>query len=65
MRRAVVADPEPELLEPALSDAALRTGQPSDDRIRTRISDVIRARGEGPAITRREPPVMRMLPPRK
>ena len=63
LRRAVVADPEPELLEHTLSDAALRTGQPSDDSIRARISDVIRARGEAPAITRREPPVMRSAAP--
>ena len=63
LRRAVVADPVPELLENTLSDAALRTGQPSDDSIRTRISDVIRARGETPAITRREPPVMRSAAP--
>ena len=62
LRRAV-ADPEPELLEHALSDAALRAGQPSDDSIRTRISDVIRARGEAPAITRREPPVLRSAVP--
>ena len=60
MRRAV-ADPEPELFENALSDSALNAGQPSDDSIRTRISDVIRARGgsDAPAIARREPPVMR------
>ncbi len=59
--RRAVADPEPELLEPALSAQALRTGQPSDDSIRARISDVIRARGqtETPALPRREPPVMR------
>ena len=63
LRRAVVADPEPELLENTLSEEALRIGQPSDDSIRTRISDVIRARGEGPAITRREPPVMRSAAP--
>ncbi len=61
LRRATVADPLPELMEPALSSAALRAGQPTDDSIRARISDVIRARGqaEGPSITRREPPVMR------
>ena len=63
MRRAVVADPEPEMLENTLSAGALNAGQPSDDSIRARISDVIRARGEAPAITRREPPVMRSAAP--
>jgi DNA segregation ATPase FtsK/SpoIIIE, S-DNA-T family len=61
LMRRVVADPEPELLEPALSAYALHAGQPSEDRIRSRISDVIRARGQtdAPAPLRREPPVVR------
>jgi DNA segregation ATPase FtsK/SpoIIIE, S-DNA-T family len=69
IRRAVEPDPEPELVEPdysALQDA----DAPSEDRIRARIGDAIRARARGvPAMTlspvsaavaaRREPPVMR------
>jgi DNA segregation ATPase FtsK/SpoIIIE, S-DNA-T family len=64
MRRAI-ADPQSELLEPALSASALNASPPSADRIRDRISDVIRARGQSdaPAITRREPPVMRSASP--
>ena len=63
MRRAI-ADPESELLEPSLSVNALRASPPSADRIRDRISDVIRARGQSDApITRREPPVMRSAAP--
>ncbi len=59
MRRAI-ADPEAELLEPALSAHALNASPPTADRIRDRISDVIRARGQTDApINRREPPVMR------
>jgi S-DNA-T family DNA segregation ATPase FtsK/SpoIIIE len=46
MRRAV--EPEPELVEPAPS-APLPEGAPSEDRIRSRISDAIRARARGPA----------------
>ncbi len=69
IRRAVEPDPEPELVEPdysALQDA----DAPSEDRIRARIGDAIRARARGvPALTlspvqaavaaRREPPVLR------
>ncbi|MCB6177797.1 DNA translocase FtsK 4TM domain-containing protein [Rhodobacter sp. Har01] len=48
MRRVV--DPEPELVEPALSAAAFAADLPQEDRIRARISDVIRARsGLAPA----------------
>ncbi len=64
MRRAI-ADPEPELPEHALAAGALNAGQPSEDRIRSRISDVIRARGQAtdaPA-ARREPPVLRAATP--
>ena len=75
IRRAVEPDPEPELVEPVLSAAMLNHDAPSDDRIKARISDAIRARARGvPAATmamsplqaavanaaaRREPPVMR------
>ncbi len=66
MRRAV--DPEPELIEPTLSDAADHADMPSDDRIKSRISDAIRSRTRPPeaqlsplaaAIQRREPPLQR------
>ena len=66
MRRAV--DPEPELIEPVLSDAADHADMPSDDRIKSRISDAIRSRTRPPetqlsplaaAIQRREPPLQR------
>ena len=66
MRR--VMEPEPELIEPLLSDAADHADMPSDDRIKARISDVIRARTRTPAeqlsplaaaIQRREPPLAR------
>ena len=66
MRRVV--EPEPELIEPLLSDAADHADMPSDDRIKARISDVIRARTRTPAeqlsplaaaIQRREPPLAR------
>jgi len=72
MRRVV--EPEPELVEPVLTEAAWEADLPSEDRIKARISDVIRnrARGVGPAIApgltplqaavaarRTEPPVMR------
>jgi DNA segregation ATPase FtsK/SpoIIIE, S-DNA-T family len=72
MRRAV--DPEPELIEPHISDAAWAADLPSDERIKARISDVIRNRVQrapdlvpslarpetGRAeLTRIEPPVMR------
>jgi S-DNA-T family DNA segregation ATPase FtsK/SpoIIIE len=72
MRRVV--EPEPELIEPVLTDAANEADQPSEDRIKARISDVIRnrARGAGPVLAggmtplqaaiaarRAEPPVMR------
>ena len=66
MRRAV--DPEPELIEPHLTAAADLVGMPSDDRIKARISDVIRNRTAAPlaeltplaaAIARREPTLSR------
>jgi DNA segregation ATPase FtsK/SpoIIIE, S-DNA-T family len=66
MRRAV--DPEPELVEPILADAAWDADLPSEDRIRARITDVIRSRVQRgaetvpaplPAMARVEPPVMR------
>ncbi len=76
MRRVV--EPEPELIEPELTEAAWDADQPTEDRIKARISDVIRsrARGTGPALAsgltpvqaavaarRAEPPVMRMRGP--
>ena len=72
MRRVV--EPEPELVEPALAESAYAADLPSEDRIKARISDVIRsrARGVGPVLAagltpvqaavaarRMEPPVMR------
>ncbi len=66
MRRAV--EPEPELVEPILSHHAEEAELPTDDRIKARISDVIRARTRDPqvptnpitaAIQRREPPMAR------
>ncbi len=63
MRRAV--DPEPELIEPQLSDAAWAADLPSDERIKARISDVIRNRVQRAPdplpepMGRIEPPVMR------
>ena len=66
MRRVV--EPEPELIEPLSTDAADHADMPSDDRIKARISDVIRARTRTPqeqlsplaaAIQRREPPMAR------
>ncbi len=73
MRRVV--EPEPELIEQPLTDAAYAADLPSEDRIKARISDVIRsrARGIGPALItpgmtpvqaavaarRMEPPVVR------
>ncbi len=68
MFRAAAADPQPELPEQALSEAAGHATMPSDDRIRSRISDAIRQRTRPPleemspitaAIQRREPPVVR------
>ena len=70
MRRAV--DPEPELIEPILSSAADHADMPSDDRIKSRISDAIRSRTRPPeaqlsplaaAIQRREPPLQRPRSP--
>ncbi len=70
MRRAV--DPEPELIEPTISDAADHADMPSDDRIKSRISDAIRSRTRPPeaqlsplaaAIQRREPPLQRPRSP--
>ena len=72
MRRVV--EPEPELVEPVLTEAAYEADLPTEDRIKARISDVIRnrARGVAPVIAsgltplqaavaarRAEPPVMR------
>jgi DNA segregation ATPase FtsK/SpoIIIE, S-DNA-T family len=65
IRRAVEPDPEPELVEPDY--AMLRDADaPSEDRIRARIGDAIRARAHGAvpvtlpaAVMRREPPVIR------
>jgi S-DNA-T family DNA segregation ATPase FtsK/SpoIIIE len=57
------ADPEPELVEPAT--AAMPLTAPTEDRIRARISDAIRARSkpQAPApVGRAEPPVMRRNP---
>ncbi len=66
IRRAV--EPEPELFEPTLS-ADMAFDAPSEDRIKARIGDAIRARARGvppitlspiaAAIARREPPVLR------
>lgn len=66
MRRAV--EPEPELIEPVLPDAAEDGDLPDDDRIRARISDAIRTRTHAPAarldpvsaaVQRREPVMTR------
>jgi DNA segregation ATPase FtsK/SpoIIIE, S-DNA-T family len=66
MRRAI--EPEPELIENRMLEADYPVEMPSDDRIKARISDVIRARTRAPetnlsplaaAIARREPPVAR------
>jgi len=64
LRRA--ADPQPELVEQHLSDAAWDATLPSEDRIKARISDVIRNRVQRapdpvPQATtaRMEPPVVR------
>ncbi len=71
MRRVV--EPEPELVEPVLPETLSSHDLPSEDRIKARISDVIRsrARGTGPVLAtmtplqaavaarRAEPPVMR------
>jgi DNA segregation ATPase FtsK/SpoIIIE, S-DNA-T family len=70
-----VVEPEPELIEQPLTEAAYAADLPSEDRIKARISDVIRsrARGVGPALItpgmtpvqaavaarRMEPPVIR------
>ncbi len=76
MRRVV--DPEPELIEPTLSSHAYDAELPSEDRIKARITDVIRSRvrrgGPGAdaglsvvsaavANARREPPVARLRGP--
>ncbi|WP_431297979.1 DNA translocase FtsK 4TM domain-containing protein [Tabrizicola sp. BL-A-41-H6] len=63
MRRAV--DPEPELIEPQLADSAWSADLPSEDRIKARISDVIRNRVQRSPepvrfdAARMEPPVLR------
>ncbi|OYU38349.1 MAG: cell division protein FtsK [Pseudorhodobacter sp. PARRP1] len=71
MRRAV--DPEPELIEPILAYSADHADMPSDDRIKSRISDAIRSRTRPPeaqlsplaaAIQRREPPLQRPRGPK-
>ncbi len=63
-----VTDPEAELVEHALSDAAANAEGPTEDRIKARINDVIRSRvrqSTGPlspiaaAIARREPRMAR------
>jgi DNA segregation ATPase FtsK/SpoIIIE, S-DNA-T family len=71
IRRAVEPDPQPELVEPAYSAAMLGADAPTEDRIKARIGDAIRARARGVtpltlspmqaavAAARREPPVMR------
>ena len=65
MRREV--EPEPELIEPPLTQAAAMAQAPTEDRIRSRISAAIRQRTAEPAqalspiaaaIARREPPVV-------
>ncbi len=70
LRRNV--DPEPELIENLLPEANFPEEMPTDDRIKARISDVIRARTRTPeknlsplaaAIARREPPVARLRGP--
>ncbi|MGL5010721.1 MAG: DNA translocase FtsK, partial [Paracoccaceae bacterium] len=68
IRRAVEPEPEAELVEPVLMAGEMDA--PSEDRIRARIGDAIRARARGVApltmtplqaavAARREPPVMR------
>ena len=66
MRRTV--EPEPELIEPVLPEAADDGDLPDDDRIRARISDAIRTRTHAPAarldpvsaaVQRREPVMTR------
>ena len=61
-------DPEPELVEAQFPETDYPVDMPSEDRIKSRISDVIRARTRTPekglsplaaAIARREPPVAR------
>ncbi len=76
MRRVV--DPEPELIEPTLSSHAYDAELPTEDRIKARITDVIRSRvrrgGPGAdaglsvvsaavANARREPPLARLRGP--
>jgi DNA segregation ATPase FtsK/SpoIIIE, S-DNA-T family len=71
IRRAV--EPEPELIEPILS-AGMGMDAPSEDRIKARIGDAIRARARGvvpltvspvsaAVAARREPPVLRPRSP--
>ena len=66
LRRAV--EPEPELIEPVLAEDLDLDDMPDDDRIKARISSVIRARTRAPeetlspiaaAIQRREPSLTR------
>jgi DNA segregation ATPase FtsK/SpoIIIE, S-DNA-T family len=58
MRREV--EPELELFEPPLTQAAALAQAPSEDRIRNRISAAIRSRAADPSegVARREPPVV-------
>jgi S-DNA-T family DNA segregation ATPase FtsK/SpoIIIE len=71
MRRAM--EPEPELVEPVLSWQASAADGPSEDRIKARISDVIRSRAHhaappltplAAAIAKREPPMARPRGPK-
>ncbi|WP_309663681.1 DNA translocase FtsK [Tabrizicola sp.] len=67
MRRAV--EPEPELVEPLMSATAWAADLPTEDRIKARISDVIRNRGQRapvaaePPLARAEPSLARVEPP--
>jgi DNA segregation ATPase FtsK/SpoIIIE, S-DNA-T family len=59
-------DPEPELVENDLSQQAALAGEPSGERIKARIADVIRARSrQVPVlkISRDEPPLLRRAGP--
>ena len=74
MRRVAEPTPEPELYEPALSSLAYDAEAPDEDRIKSRISDAIRARVRQPGLSahpsaaataaRREPPVVANFPAR-
>ena len=70
IRREVA--PEQELIEPPLSQAAALAAMPTEDRIRSRISNAIRQRSQeatpasrpAATVTRRDPPVMSRPPVR-